>query len=104
MKKNELRHPELSLSDEESRRVMRDKTRRSFLVGGIAAIGAVGGYEWITHAPAEDDVPWPQRRGVGFDWRLSPSYFCDKHPIGTYPPPQGGGGETTREQWAGNPV
>lgn len=91
MKKNERRHPELSLSAEESRRVMRDKTRRSFLVGGVAALGAVGAYEWITNAPPEDDVPWPQRRVLNFNGRLSKAYLSDSHLMPTYPPEKVGG-------------
>ena len=91
MKKNELRHPELTLSDEEARRVMRDKTRRSFLVGGIAALGAIGAYEWVTHAPLEDEVPWPQRRVLDANGRLSEAYLSDKHLMATYPPDKVGG-------------
>ena len=93
MKKNERRHPELSLPDTEAQRLIRDKTRRSFLVGGIATFGAVGTYEWFTHAPApsENDIPWPQRRVLDFNGRLSEAYLDDKHLMATYPPDKVGG-------------
>ncbi|MFL6452088.1 MAG: molybdopterin-dependent oxidoreductase [Bryobacteraceae bacterium] len=91
MKKNEHRHPELSLLDDEARRLIRDKSRRSFLVGGLAAVAGIGGYEWITRAPAEDEVPWPQRRVLDLNGRLSEEYLNDKHLMATYPPDKIGG-------------
>src|SRR3954470_7030444 len=91
MKKNERQHPELSLPDEEARLFIRKKSRRSFLVGGLAAAGAIGAYEWITHAPSDDDVPWPQRRVLDFNGRLSEKYLSDNHLMATYPPEKIGG-------------
>src|SRR4051812_37535139 len=91
MKKNEHRHLELSLPDEEASRLIRNKSRRSFLAGGLAALGAVGAYEWITHASAEGEVPWPQRRVLDLNGRLSEEYLSDKHLMATYPPDQTGG-------------
>jgi len=91
MKKNVPPHRELSLSGEEARATMRQKTRRSFLVGGVAALGAAGAYEWITHADADSDVPWPQQRVLDFNGRLSEAYLSNKHLMTTYRPEQAGG-------------
>jgi DMSO/TMAO reductase YedYZ molybdopterin-dependent catalytic subunit len=91
MKKNEHPHRELSVSDEEAKRVLREKTRRGFLVGGLAAVGAVAGYEWITNASTEDDVPWPQRRVLDFNGRLSEAYLDNQHLMPTYSADKVGG-------------
>jgi DMSO/TMAO reductase YedYZ molybdopterin-dependent catalytic subunit len=91
MKKNEHPHRELSLPDEEAQQIVRAKTRRSFLVGGLAAAGAVGAYEWITEAASESEVPWPQRRVLDFNGRISEQFLSDKHLMPTYAPDKVGG-------------
>lgn len=91
MKKNEPRHPELALPDDEAQRTIARKSRRSFLAAGIAAAGAIGAYEWITRAAPEDDVPWPQRRVLDFNGRLSKEYLSDRHLMRTYSPDKVGG-------------
>lgn len=91
MKKNEHQHLELTLSEEQARRTMRGKTRRSFLVGGVAALGAAGAYEWVTRAEPDNEVPWPQRRVLDFNGRLSEAYLSDKHRMATYRPEKVGG-------------
>jgi DMSO/TMAO reductase YedYZ molybdopterin-dependent catalytic subunit len=91
MKKNVPRHLELRLSDEEASAVMRQKTRRSFLVGGVAAVGGFGAYEWVTHAAPDSEVPWPQRRVLDFNGRLSEAYVSNKHLMATYAPDEAGG-------------
>ncbi len=91
MRKNVPRHPERTVSEDEARAIMRRKSRRSFLVGGIAALGAAGAYEWITHAPPEDEVPWPQRRVLDANGHLSKAYLSNKHLMPTYRPEEAGG-------------
>src|SRR5437763_11402211 len=84
MKKNERQHRELSVSDEEAQRIVQAKSRRSFLVGGLAAAGMIGAYEWITRAAPQDEVPWPQRRVLEFNGQLSERLLSDKHLMPTY--------------------
>lgn len=91
MKKSEPQHRELIVSEEEARATIGRKTRRSFLVGGVTALGALGAYEWITHAAREAEVPWPQRRVLDFNGRLSEAYLSNKHLMPTYRPEQAGG-------------
>lgn len=59
-------------------------TRRGFLVGGVAALGGLGAYEWITNAASEADVPWPQRRVLDFNAKLAHAYLGDSHLMPTY--------------------
>jgi DMSO/TMAO reductase YedYZ molybdopterin-dependent catalytic subunit len=91
MKKNVPRYLERTVSEEEARTIMRQKTRRSFLVGGVGALGALGAYEFITHAAPDNEVPWPQRRVLDVNGRLSEAYVSNRHLMATYPPEQAGG-------------
>jgi DMSO/TMAO reductase YedYZ molybdopterin-dependent catalytic subunit len=80
------RHPDLVLPDEEIRRHLRRRTRRDFLIAGLAAAGAIGGYEWITRAEDDNETPWPQRRVLDFNGKLSHGYLSDSHLMPTYSP------------------
>lgn len=74
----------IALSDVDAQRELRRRTRRDFLMGGIAAAGAIGGYEWITNARREDDVPWPERRVLEANRKLAQAYLNDSHRMPTY--------------------
>jgi DMSO/TMAO reductase YedYZ molybdopterin-dependent catalytic subunit len=91
MEMNEHRHPELLLSDEEAKRRLKAKTRRSFLLGGGAALVGFGFYRWVTSAEDVDEVPWPQRRVLDFNGKLSHAYLSDGHLMPTYSLQQVGG-------------
>lgn len=64
------------------------KSRRSFLVGGIAAIAGVSGFDWLRSRREEDGVPWPLRstleingqlwRDLFSSGRLAPTFSEDK--------------------------
>ena len=79
------RHREIRLPQQDAKREIGRRTRRDFLVAGVAAAGAIGGYEWLTNARREDDVPWPQRRVLEFNRKLAQSYLSDSHLMPTYP-------------------
>ncbi|HLJ13104.1 MAG TPA: molybdopterin-dependent oxidoreductase [Bryobacteraceae bacterium] len=51
------------------------KTRRAFLVGGIAAVAGVGGVEWLKSRPAEDGVAWPFREALRANESVARAYF-----------------------------
>jgi DMSO/TMAO reductase YedYZ molybdopterin-dependent catalytic subunit len=53
---------ELSAEEEMGRR-----TRRSFLVGGVAALAGLGTWSWLSTATEEDNLPWPLRRFLVFN-------------------------------------
>lgn len=77
-------HREIVLDEHEAQRELRRRTRRDFLIAGIAAVGAIGGYEWITKAKREKDVPWPQRRVLEFNRKLAEGYVSDSHLMPSY--------------------
>ncbi len=78
------RHREIILPDEEAALTLRRSTRRGFLVGGLAAAAAIGGYEWVTKAKQQDELAWPQRRVLDFNAKLSRGYLSDSHLMPTY--------------------
>jgi DMSO/TMAO reductase YedYZ molybdopterin-dependent catalytic subunit len=80
------RQREIVLPPEDAQRDLRRRTRRDFLIAGVAAAGGIGAYEWITKAAREDDVPWPQRRALEVNRRLAQAYLSDSHLMPAYPP------------------
>ncbi len=61
------------------------RTRRSFLVGGVAAAGAAGLYEWLRHSPIDNDLRAPLRKAVNFNAGVSRGLFHDHALAPTYP-------------------
>lgn len=78
------RHPEIILPDSELKSELRRRSRRDFLIAGLAGAGAIGAYEWIRSAKTENEVPWPQRRVLDLNGRLSRDYVSDSHLMPTY--------------------
>ena len=78
------RHPEIVLPGDELQAELRRRSRRGFLVGGLAALGGVGAYKWLTGAGHEEGVAWPQRRVLDFNEKLAHSYLSDGHLMPTY--------------------
>jgi hypothetical protein len=68
---------------------MRRRTRRSFIVGGVAALAAVGGWEWLKTRPEEGGTPWPLRRALEFNERLARAYFDPSREVQTFPREEG---------------
>src|SRR6266852_5721469 len=64
---------------------MRRLTRRSFLVGGAAALVGLGAWRWLTRATPEDGVPWPLRRMLGLNQRLAEGLFSPRRLAPTFP-------------------
>lgn len=69
---------------DEVKRELGRRTRRGFLAGGVAALGGWGAYEWLTKAKQEENAPWPQRRVVEWNQKLSEAYLSDGHLMPTY--------------------
>jgi DMSO/TMAO reductase YedYZ molybdopterin-dependent catalytic subunit len=80
------RQREIVLPAQDAQRELRRRTRRDFLIAGLAAAGGIGAYEWITSAAREDDVPWPQRRVLDVNRGLAQAYVSDGRLMPTYPP------------------
>lgn len=83
--KTDKRHPEIVLPPGDLKRELQRRSRRGFLVGGLAAVAGVGSYEWLTKARQEDGAPWPQRRMLGLNEKLARGYLSDTHLMPSYP-------------------
>ncbi len=51
------------------------KTRRSFLTGGIAALAGLGAYEWLKTRSHDGGIPWPLRRSLEVNEKVTGAYF-----------------------------
>lgn len=80
----------ITLTDEEAKKELRRRSRRDFLIGGLATAGAIGAYEWLTRAKDENGTPWPQRRVLEANGKLSHGYLDDSHLMPTFSPEQVG--------------
>ncbi len=54
---------------------MRRLTRRSFTVGGAAALAGAGGLVWLANATPDDGAPWPLRRMLELNERVAETGF-----------------------------
>ncbi len=78
-------HPEIALPEPELKRELKRRTRRDFLIAGVASAAGIGAYEWIRSAKTENEVPWPQRRVLDFNGKLAQGYVSDTHLMPAYP-------------------
>jgi len=72
-------------SNDEVKKASARRTRRSFLV---AAVGAVGGYEfyrWIDRAPGDELLQEPLRKALNFNAAVSRTIFDERGLTPTYP-------------------
>ena len=70
--------------DEEVRQLLRARTRRSFLAGGLAALAGVGFYEAIYRAKMVNGLQWPLRKASEFNRALTNGIFRQKVLAPTY--------------------
>jgi len=66
---------EIEAWNEQVRRRMRQKTRRSFIGFGAAALAGLGAFEWLTTRREIDNVPWPMRKSLEVNEQLARDYF-----------------------------
>lgn len=64
---------------------LRLRSRRSFLVAGVSALAALGGWRWLVTRPDEDGVPWTLRRVLQANQQLSEEYFSHAHLAPVFP-------------------
>lgn len=62
-------------ADDEVRRNMARRTRRSFLVGAVAAAAGAATWKWMDTRPQEGGVAWPFRRSLEWNDRIAQRYF-----------------------------
>ena len=60
------------------------KTRRSLLVGGLATLAGLGGWEWLRSRRSDDGIPWPLRVALETNEELSRDYFRDTRLVRTF--------------------
>src|SRR5260370_33067823 len=63
---------------------MRQRTRRSFIVGGAAALAAGGGWRWLRTRREADGLAWPLRLSHEFNEQLSRDYFSRSRLVPTF--------------------
>ncbi len=64
---------------------MQQKSRRSFMVGGIAALAAVGGWRWLRTRREIEGLAWPLRLSHEFNEQVSRDYFSQARLAPTFP-------------------
>ncbi|SRR5579871_139853 len=86
--KAEAGNPEAQESDDAGlvERVMARKTRRSFLVGGLAAIAGAGAWEWLDSRRPDDGVMWPLRLTLRANEQLWRDYSSPRRLARTFDP------------------
>jgi hypothetical protein len=70
---------EIVLSEPELKRELRRRTRRDFLIAGIAAAAGIGGYKLITNAGDDNGLAIAERRVLDWNGRLGAAYLSDTH-------------------------
>ena len=71
----EVRHLGPAMSDDEARREINHRSRRTFLIGGAAAVAGYAGWRWVKSAEAVDGLSAPLRASHEFNRNLSETYF-----------------------------
>jgi DMSO/TMAO reductase YedYZ molybdopterin-dependent catalytic subunit len=70
-----LRKEEEARRDAKVDQEMARRTRRSFLIGGGAALGGLGAWEWLRTRRADLAQPWPLRRSLDLNEAFWRDYF-----------------------------
>jgi hypothetical protein len=73
------------MSEPADREISR-KTRRSLLVGGVATLAGLGGWEWLRSRREDGGIAWPLRLALGANEELSRDYFRDTRLARTFGP------------------
>jgi hypothetical protein len=76
--------PALQNPDEEIKRASARRTRRSFLVAGIGAVGAFEFYRWLRTAPSEAMLQTPFRKALEFNAKVARGVFDERGLAPTY--------------------
>ena len=64
------------------------RSRRAFLVGGVAVLAGLGGWRWLVTRPDDDGVAWPLRRILDANGRISAAYFSEARLAPVFPKSQ----------------
>ena len=80
-----LRAEEEARKDRFVKRELARRSRRSFLTGGVTALGALGAWEWIKTRRPDSGTPWPLRRILDTNEEISRDYFRTPRLAAQYP-------------------
>lgn len=80
-----------AVNDDEAARISRRRTLISFAGLGLAAVSGYGSWRWLMSRGQEDGVPWPIRRVLRLNEKISEEIFrdnsrMDERPAGSAPP------------------
>jgi len=75
---------EIVLPKEDLQADLHRRTRRSFLIGGIAAVAGTGAYAWLRTQPREAYLAWPERRVLAVNAKIAEAYLSDHHLMPEY--------------------
>jgi DMSO/TMAO reductase YedYZ molybdopterin-dependent catalytic subunit len=77
---------EIVLAEDQARAELKKRTRRGFLVGGVAAAVSIAGYEWMKSRQGEDGIPFLERRVLNVNGKLARTYLSDGRLMPSFPP------------------
>lgn len=63
------------MTDDELEREIQKRTRRAFLVAGVSAAAAYGGWRWLRSSTRVDGIEWPLRRALEANETLARAMF-----------------------------
>ena len=72
------------MTTEEAKKQSAQRTRRSFLVGGVAAAAGYEFYRYLDRAPGDEMIPSPLRRALNINASLSRALFDERALAPTY--------------------
>lgn len=75
---------EIVLPKDELQADLHRRTRRSFLIGGIAAVAGTGAYAWLRTQPRQAYLAWPERRVLAFNAKIAEAYLSNHHLLPEY--------------------
>jgi DMSO/TMAO reductase YedYZ molybdopterin-dependent catalytic subunit len=68
---------ELEAWNQQVRRRMRQKSRRSFLLWGAGLAAGTGAFQWLATRPETGDIPWPFRKTLELNEGIARRYFSE---------------------------
>jgi DMSO/TMAO reductase YedYZ molybdopterin-dependent catalytic subunit len=73
------------LVNDEARTEMRKRSRRSFVVGAVAAAGGYAAWHWVRYSAPVDGIQKPLREGFKFNSAVSRAVLGDRQQAPTFP-------------------
>jgi DMSO/TMAO reductase YedYZ molybdopterin-dependent catalytic subunit len=70
--------------DPQTKKLLRKRSRRSFLAGGAVALGGIGTFAWLKTRRLDDNVPWPLRRALEINEQFARDFFDDSRLAPTF--------------------